>query len=181
MKPIFIIGYMASGKTTFGSALAKRLELEFIDLDDFIEEIEGMTISEIFNQYGEDYFRSRESEALRIIAGKKNTVVSCGGGTPCFNDNISLMKSEGLTVRLEAGDECLLRRLADKPYKRPLIAGKSRDDIKKILLDQRSKREAFYKEADIVWDGERLENENEIDSNITDFIAKHIKNSQYCF
>lgn len=102
MPPIFLIGYMGSGKTTLGRGVESRAHVSFIDLDDYIEEREGMTVSEIFKARGETGFRKAERECLAELAAKDNLLVACGGGTPCFFDNMEVMNSSGTTVWLDA-------------------------------------------------------------------------------
>ncbi|HQB87139.1 MAG TPA: shikimate kinase, partial [Bacteroidales bacterium] len=97
---IFLIGFMGSGKTTTGKKLASRLSWKFIDLDEFIEEDKGMPVAEIFETQGEDWFRTVEAEALRTVTKAGNTVISTGGGTPCFYENMEFMLQNGLTVYL---------------------------------------------------------------------------------
>ena len=102
MKTTFLIGYMGSGKTTLGRAVAARTGIRFIDLDDYIEEREGCSIREIFASRGEDAFRAIERDALQEVSRMADTLVACGGGTPCFGDNMDLLNRCGLTVYLDA-------------------------------------------------------------------------------
>lgn len=125
MDPIFVTGYMASGKTTFGKALARRTGLNHIDLDFYIEQRFHASVKELFATKGEAEFRRIESALLREVGEFSDVVVSCGGGTPCFGDNMEYMNSRGLTVCLQASDEVIARRIREAGDKRPLMAGKT--------------------------------------------------------
>lgn len=171
--PLFLIGYMASGKTTFGSALAKKLKLPFIDLDEYIEGSLGFSISEIFKEKGEPGFREIERKMLQEVAAHENAIIACGGGTPCFFDNLMLMKSKGKTVYLKSSVDVLTSRLEASNSKRPLMAGKNRKEIETTIKRQLEVREPYYNNADIIWDSDKLESEEEIESNISDFIAAY--------
>ena len=107
MKAIFLIGYMGSGKSTLGKALAQRCDIRFIDLDDYIEERAGKKIREIFAEDGEAAFRDLERRMLLEVSDMDNVLVACGGGTPCFGDNMELMNSRGITVLLQTSHERL--------------------------------------------------------------------------
>jgi shikimate kinase len=98
MKPVFLIGYMGCGKTTLGEVLARQMGVPFIDLDEYIEHQQGMTIVEIFASDGEARFRELETAALRDVAAAGGAIVACGGGTPCHGDNMALMNQTGITV-----------------------------------------------------------------------------------
>lgn len=122
---IFLIGYMASGKTTVGTILAKKLNFEFVDLDHYIENKEDMLVPEIFRLKGEIYFRKLESYYLKeLINSNTNTVVSLGGGTPCYSNNLQLIldADNALTIYLKASLNELKKRLLKDKEKRPLIA-----------------------------------------------------------
>lgn len=124
--PLFILGYMACGKTTFGRALARATGREFIDLDFYIEQRFHKSIPEIFAERGENEFRRMESAMLREVGEFENVIIACGGGTPCFNDNMDYMLGQGTTLFLEASEEKIVSRLIENSSRRPLMAGKSR-------------------------------------------------------
>lgn len=176
MTPVFIIGYMASGKTTFGRALAKSLGLEFIDLDFYIEQRFRKSIREIFASEGEEAFRKKEQAMLREAGEFENVVISCGGGTPCFFDNIDYMNERGLTVFLNTSTDCIVRRLAANNSRRPLMAGKSVEEIRETAERGIQDRMPHYSRAAIHFPGDLLEDRSQIDSSVNEF--KKILKSQ---
>ena len=141
------MGYMGSGKSAIGKRLAEKLNLSFIDLDDYIEKHERRTISEIFSAEGEDKFRAIEHKQLKTILDKKNAVVSLGGGTPCFHDNISLINKNGKSFYLEVSVDDLSKRLNKAKNKRPLIEGMNEIDLQYFIEANLEKRIPFYKRA----------------------------------
>ena len=173
MKPLYIIGYMGCGKTTFGRALSQATGLRFIDLDHLIEDRHNATVREIFDTKGEEEFRSIERDMLRETAELEDVIVSCGGGTPCFFDNIAFMNANGTTLWLEATHACLFSRLVRKREKRPLLAGRSDEEIRTIISSQLEKRSPFYSQAAIRWQGDSLEDRRQIDDNVADFLKAH--------
>lgn len=172
-RPLFIVGYMASGKTTFGKALAKRLQREFIDLDFYITQRFRKSISDIFRDSGEDGFRRIEASMLREAGEFNDVIISCGGGTPCFEGNMDYMKSRGNVLRLEADEECLLRRLCANPHKRPLVAGKTPDEIREVIRKGLEAREPYYSQAHITFNGSNLENSKDIFRSVEEFLQRH--------
>lgn len=173
MNPIFIIGYMGAGKTTFGRALARRLGLQFVDLDFYIEQRFRKKISEIFSEKGEDYFRRIEASVLREVGEFEDVVIACGGGTPCFDENMDYMNSRGLTVCLEASVERLIERYRLRPDKRPLLAGKSDAELHEFVEKHRAQRNPFYSKARYTLESSRLENKKEIAETISRFLNKN--------
>lgn len=173
---IFIIGYMASGKTTFGRALARRTGMQHIDLDFYIEQRFHSTVREIFAQKGEAEFRRIEGAMLREAGEMSNTIVSCGGGTPCFGDNLDYMNSRGLTVCLQASDDIIADRIIQAGNKRPLMAGKTREEVIETLREHMKVRSPYYDRAQITISGDRLENRSQISDTIEDFIKNHLNN-----
>ena len=172
MATIFVIGYMASGKTTFGRALARRLGYEFIDLDFYITQRFRRSVAQLFAEKGEAWFRARESDMLREIGEMDNTVIACGGGTPCFDDNMEFMNSHGLTVLLEASEDCTLRRLLEaKKGKRPLTAGKSPDELREFIRTHKAERAPFYGKARLLLPSDDLESSRQIDLTVDRFLA----------
>ena len=167
---IFIVGYMASGKTTFGEALARKLNKEFIDLDLYIEAKHEKSVKEIFTTSGEEGFREIEKEALYEVATKTDAIIACGGGTPCFFDNMDFINKKGVSIMLETSLPVLVSRLLLENAKRPLVSGKSKGEIAETIQTQLSLRMPYYSKAHIKWEGDTLENEQEIESNIKRFI-----------
>ena len=171
---IFIIGYMASGKTTFGSALANKLEIPFIDLDQYIEEKMGMTIAQIFEQKGESEFRALEKEMLHSLENEtQHAVIACGGGTPCHFDNMDFINNNGISVFLETSTPVLISRLQGENSKRPLVAGKSDEEIAQKVLSQLCERLPYYLQAKLKWSGDDLENAEQIEKNVSSFISSY--------
>lgn len=173
MKPLFIIGYMACGKTTFGTALSKATGLQFIDLDRYIEKRHNATIRQLFSTYGEEGFRKIERDSLIETCTLKDTIIACGGGTPCFFDNMEIMNAHGTTLWLQASHECLCNRLTILRHTRPLLAEKSEGEINSIIRNQLKSRTPFYSKANQIWDGEMLEDDDQIAVNISSFLSSH--------
>jgi len=171
MKPLFIIGYMGCGKTTFGKALSAATGLRFIDLDLYIEQRFHKTVRQIFDDEGENRFRQIEKEMLHETGEFSDCIISCGGGTPCFFDNMEYMNSKGTTLWLQTSNESLLSRLVRKRDKRPLLAGHTDEEIYEIITRQLKERAPFYSKAANTWKGDSLEDRRQIDENISDFLA----------
>lgn len=169
-SPIFIVGYMACGKTTFGRALAKALDREFIDLDFRIEQRFRSSISDIFATRGEEAFRRIEASMLREVADMENVVVACGGGTPCFHSNMDVILERGLTVWLQATPQRTVERLIRNRRRRPLMADKSEEELLQAVTDGLQQRNAFYSQAHIIFPGDELEDRRQIDSSIAGFL-----------
>jgi len=147
---LFLVGYMGAGKTTTGRILAKKLNWSFIDVDTFIENRYRRTITAIFEEKGEAGFREIEREVLREICNFENVVISTGGGLPCFFDNMDLMNQNGITIYLKAEIDDLIHRLSFDKQKRPLIKGKSLEELRDFVEINLKKREPFYNQAQIV-------------------------------
>ncbi len=147
MQRIILIGYMGAGKTTVGKALAKALGLQFYDLDWYIEARMHKTVPQIFAERGEEGFRQVERNMLHEAAEFEDVVLSCGGGTPCFFDNIDYMNRQGSVVYLKAGPEVLYRHLLMGKTERPLIKGKSPEELIAFIRRQLADREPYYSKA----------------------------------
>jgi len=141
---IFLIGMMGSGKSYWSRLLAKKLKTGGYDLDFLIESHEERTISEIFEEEGEDYFRKTESKILRWFVEKKSFVLATGGGTPCFTDNMEWMNKQGITIWIDEPVEVLTERLTPEKSHRPLIRDLSDKELTEFLVNKRKEREAFY-------------------------------------
>ena len=153
---VFLIGFMGSGKSTVGEKLAKKMGYAFADIDQLIETKTNLTIPALFETHGEAFFRETEKEILHTTFSLKNTVVSCGGGTPCFFDNMQQMRANGLTVYLKLTAGSLFHRLAPGKTKRPLIAAMPDLQLMEFIMNELHKREVFYETADLVVKGENL-------------------------
>ena len=173
---IFIIGYMASGKTTFGRALARRTGMQHIDLDFYIEQRFHSTVRDIFARKGEAEFRRIEGAMLREVGEMDDVIVSCGGGTPCFGDNLDYMNSRGLTVCLQASEGVTADRIIRAGSKRPLMAGKSREEILLTLREHMEVRRRYYDGAQLIISGDRLENKTQIAETVDAFVKNHLRN-----
>ena len=170
---------MASGKTTFGRALAKALGWNFIDLDFYIEQRFRKTVREIFASEGEAGFRQKESAMLREAGEFENTVISCGGGTPCFHGNMEYMKEAGTTVHLDTMPDVLVRRLVENNSRRPLMAGKSETEIREEVERGLNARKEFYHAAEVQFPGNLLENRSQIDNTVREFIERFMTHSRH--
>ncbi len=141
---------MGSGKSTVGQQLAVRLDYSFIDLDEQIEKMTGMTITSIFSSKGENAFRVLERQALDRIGQMTSVVVATGGGTPCFSDNMDFMNRSGKTVYLKMAVKKLIERLQHEKQHRPLIAGKNDEELEKYVRNKLEEREIYYRKAHII-------------------------------
>lgn len=146
-SPIFLIGFMATGKTTVGRQVAGRLARRFVDLDEHVEKTAGQTVAQIFASGGEARFRALEARAVAEVARMTDVVVACGGGTPCFGDNLARMRAGGVVVALGASIGEILKRVAD-PTSRPLLAGT--EGALGAAERLYAAREAVYRSADAV-------------------------------
>ncbi|MBO7271742.1 MAG: shikimate kinase [Bacteroidaceae bacterium] len=172
MIRIFLIGYMGAGKTTLGRALAKELKIEFIDLDNYIEERLCKSISQIFAEKGEEGFREIERRMLHEAGEFENVVISTGGGTPCFFDNIEYMNRQGATVFLDVPVERLFIRLSIARKKRPLIVGKSDEELRCFIAEQLAKRLPHYSKAKQKFTADRLEDVKQIEASVKEFLQQ---------
>lgn len=172
MQRIFLIGYMGAGKTTLGRALAATMKLEFIDLDDFIVGRFHKTVKDLFAEVGEDGFRKIERNALAEVSEYEDVVISLGGGTPCFFDNMDIVKRAGKSVYLKPDEDVLLIRLIQGKHKRPLLADKSNDEILQVIREQLAWREPYYMRADITFNASHLENKADIRQNAEKLAAQ---------
>ena len=129
MTRIFLIGYMGAGKTTLGKAFSRELGLTFIDLDWYIEERFHKTVQQLFSERGDQGFRELEQKMLHEVAEFEDVVISAGGGTPCFFDNMDYMNACGDTVFLQVEPEVLFHRLKVAKQQRPLLANKSDEEL----------------------------------------------------
>lgn len=144
---IYLIGYMGSGKSTLGRRLAKHSGLQFVDMDHYIEKRNCKTVPQIFEEEGEAEFRLKERKALEELSEFTDIIIATGGGAPCFFDNIGLMNRSGKTVFLNIAPEILADRLLKSKTERPLIKGKSKEDLIAFIDETLKKRNEFYRQA----------------------------------
>ena len=163
MRPVFLIGYMGSGKTTLGRALAKEMECDFIDLDNFIEGRFRRTIKDIFAERGEEGFRKIEHNLLEEVAEFQEVIIACGGGTPCHYNNMDIMNSSGLAIYLTTPTSVLLARLSLPQHKakRPIIANKTDEELKSFIEKNLIERDPFYNKAKMKFDATKIETAEE--------------------
>ena len=157
---LYIIGFMGSGKTTAGKRLASSLKWSFVDLDNKIEEHTGLKIPEIFSLHGEDHFRVVEAEVLRSLLTDADTVISTGGGTPCYASNMEFMLETGLTIYLKMTPGQLMKRLNRTSAERPLIKNLSGESLLNFIEEKLAFREKWYEKSDLVTDGFYLDISN---------------------
>ena len=167
---LYLVGYMGTGKTTVGKLLAERLNRPFTDVDVFIENRHHQTITAIFEEKGEAAFREIERHALQEISEFENTVVSTGGGLPCFFDNMELMNRTGITVYLRACVDELVGRLSLGKQKRPLIKGKSAEELRDFVETNLKKREFFYNQAAIIFDVPHCYTKSEMNQRVEELL-----------
>ncbi len=153
---VYLIGYMGCGKSTAGKGLAKKLGYEFIDLDELLEANEGRTISEIFANDGEEAFRKIEQATLASTFGLEHVIIATGGGAPCFFDNMAQMNAHGLTIYIQMTPEGLMERLQGGMDHRPILKGKSPQELHRFIAEALEKRNPFYTQAKSIVDGQIL-------------------------
>jgi shikimate kinase len=146
---IFLIGFMGSGKSTWGKWIAEKMGYGFFDLDTLIENRANLKINDIFDLRGEDFFREMEAGCLRELMDEDDFVLACGGGTPCFHDNMRVMNSLGTTVWLNTPKQVLASRLLGESDNRPLVRGLSPAELQAFIDDTLDERLPFYAQAKI--------------------------------
>jgi shikimate kinase len=147
---IYLIGYMGSGKSTVGTGLAKALNLDFIDLDHYIESRNHRTIPDIFARDGEAEFRRLEQKALHEVSEFENIVIATGGGAPCFFDNMEVIKRTGKSLYLNGSPRILADRLMHSKTERPLIKGKTEPELVAFIAETLAKRSEWYTQAESI-------------------------------
>ena len=169
---LYLIGYMATGKSTIGRKVAKRTELPFLDTDKMLEEAEGAECADIMTYAGEEYFRTAERKALEQTAEVENAVVSTGGGLPVWGDNQKWIAEHGVSVYLKRTPEQIISRLS--PYgrqKRPKIRGLNDDELLAFMQTHLAEREPVYMKADIVIDCSQMDDYEVVDK-LVEFLIK---------
>ena len=162
MRRIIIIGYMGAGKTTVGRALAAELGIEFYDLDWYIESRMRKTVKQLFDEVGEEGFRKIEHNMLHEVAEFENVVISCGGGTPCFFDNMAYMNLQGDTVYLKASPEILYKHLKMGKSVRPLLLNETPEEVQVFITEQLANREPYYSRAKYTVNVNLMDNHDKI-------------------
>ena len=144
---IYLIGYMGCGKSTLGKKLARHAGLQFVDMDHYIEKRNCKTVPQIFAEEGEAEFRKKERKALEELSEFSDVVIATGGGAPCFFDNVELMNRTGKTIYLNINPKILAERLMKSKTERPLIKGKSKEELVRFIDETLKRRNEFYTQA----------------------------------
>ena len=166
MKNIFLVGYMGVGKTTIGKLLSEELGVKFIDLDKYIESRYRKTIQELFDIKGEEGFRKIESEMLHEAATFQNVLISTGGGTPCFYDNMEYMNKMGITIYVKASVDQLVSRLLASKNVRPLIQNKTPIELREFVTHHLGQRKKYYSQSNITYEKEHLVSLSQVNESI---------------
>ena len=166
MKSIILVGYMGSGKTTVGRQLAMALGRTFYDLDWYIEMRYHRTVAQLFEERGEEGFREIEHNMLHEVAEFEDIVLSCGGGTPCFFDNMEYICSVSESVYLKATPEVLTQHLKMRKVERPLLAGKTEEELLDFIRTSLKEREPYYLKAKHVVDVTLLDNYDKLQTSV---------------
>ena len=158
---------MGAGKTTIGKALSQELGIVFYDLDWYIENRMRKTVTQIFAEKGEEGFRLIEHNMLHEIAEFENVIISCGGGTPCFFDNMDYLNEQGQVIYLKATPEVLYKHLLMSKGERPLLKGKSPEELITFIREQLEKREPYYVKAKHVLDVNLLDSYEKVQTSVS--------------
>lgn len=157
-RKIFLTGFMGSGKTFWGKKMGFKLSMPFYDLDEEIVKSEGMAIVDIFSDKGEDYFRKAEQNMLHTLTGTRGpSIISCGGGTPCYEDNMDFMNKHGVTVWFNVSFDKIISRLLLGRDKRPLIKNMQADELRNYISTTLYKRVPYYSQAQVHIQDDELE------------------------
>ena len=151
-RRLYLIGFMGSGKSYTGRRLAEALRLPFLDLDEYLEERAGRRIARIFEEEGEAAFRALEAAVLRDTTRYEAAVIACGGGTPCYRDNMHWMNAHGVTIYLQTPVALLVDRLIDETAHRPLLQGLDREGLHRFVETKLKDRLAYYRQASVIVD-----------------------------
>ncbi len=166
MRRIVLVGYMGSGKTTVGKALSKETGMMFYDLDWYIENRMHTTVSKLFTERGEEAFRKIEYSMLHEVAEFENVIISCGGGTPCFFDNMDYLNQQGDVVYLKASPDTLYKHLLMAKVERPLLKGKSPEELIAYITAHLKERAPFYEKARYTLDVNVLDDYDKIHTSV---------------
>ncbi len=157
LKRIYLIGYMGSGKSSALKQLGKLLSWSTYDLDNLFEERYKISVQDFFHKYDEAAFRKLESQLLKETINYENAVIATGGGTPCFFDNMDWMNENGTTIFIKVAPMTAVHRLMQSKKKRPLIEGKSEQEVIEFVNRHYGERMKFYEKAKITVKGENLD------------------------
>ena len=155
---------MGAGKTTLGKSLARRMNLNYIDTDHFIENRYRKRVSDIFAAEGEERFRELEHRVLLEISEFEDVVISTGGGLPCFHDNIAIMNNSGVTVYLDVPVEELAERLEVSKNVRPVLKKRSGSELVDFIKDNLTARLLFYEQSQIRLFAGKMNTKNDVES-----------------
>lgn len=171
---VYLVGYMGSGKSTMGRSLSSLLGLNLIDLDHYLENKYHKTIPQIFAEEGEDSFRRKEQAVLHEVSLFENVILATGGGAPCFFDNMEVMNNTGFCIFLDVDTEELVERLIHAKTERPIIKGKSKEELYGFIEEMMEKRRPFYEKARYILKGKNLDPQL-----ILDIIGQHPAEKSY--
>ncbi len=150
---LYLVGYMACGKSTIGKRLARELGYKFVDTDHLIQQRMGCSISELIERSSLERFRELESEALELIKGEDMLVVATGGGLPCWDDNMERINRDGISIYIKMDNKTLLNRIVNSKSERPLVKGKNLEELEQFIADSMIQREPYYNKAKITISG----------------------------
>ncbi len=169
---VFLIGFMGSGKSTIGKKLATKAGLKFIDLDNEIENLMGFSIQDAFALKGEEFFREQEVKALKRCLNENDALISVGGGTPCFGENIQLMLNAGVVIYLKMTKKDLNHRLSQNRGNRPLLLSLNENELEAYINTTLDNRENYYNLADITVSGKdfNAKKYNELTEQIQNYV-----------
>jgi shikimate kinase len=154
---IYLIGLPGSGKTTLGKELAQKLNYKFIDTDSEIVKQYNESIDSIFESKGEDYFRKAEQSVLHLCSKNENQLISTGGGLPCFFDNLEFINKNGISIYIDVPiDTLVVRTTNTNGAIRPMLAGKTKEEVKAFIATKKAERESFYKKATLIFTGSNI-------------------------
>ena len=153
---IFLVGFMGVGKSFLGKIWGEVFSIPFYDLDKLIEDEERITVENIFATFGEDYFREREAAVLRNTDRFETCIIACGGGTPCYFDNMNWMNKNGVTVFLNESEINIFNHLKNDKKIRPLIIEQDEKTLKQFITNKLQERNSFYNECRLVLTGDQL-------------------------
>jgi len=168
---IYLIGYMSSGKSTLGKTLANRLQLKFIDIDEAFEAKYQISINDFFIKFGEEKFRELEHQLLSSLAKIEDAVISTGGGTPCYYNNIDIINENGISIYLKLHPKSIISRLKASKKQRPLVNDMDNETFEEYIENHLNTREIFYNKAQFIIKSENL-TINELMQFVNDNIIK---------